>query len=77
MKFHPLSESAKCPFCGKKKLIYFRQAHHGDLYRCHPEMGGCGRNTVHRRRKGESDCGLTPILNFARFGNWMRDACKG
>ncbi|HTS29199.1 MAG TPA: hypothetical protein VMH81_25175 [Bryobacteraceae bacterium] len=70
MKYHPISSDMKCPFCGQLNLIYKRPGLSGDVYRCAAELGGCERTIVHRRRKGDTQCGVVAILNYGHFGAW-------
>ena len=71
MKYHAVSPDTPCPFCGLQQLAYKRPGHHGDVYHCVRNSGGCGRTVVHRRQKGKPGCGLTPIMNFGVFGRWQ------
>jgi hypothetical protein len=74
MKYHELRPDICCPFCGGPNLVYKRPGQHGDIYRCAGESGGCERTILHRRQKGQSACGITPILNFGELGTWR--ACS-
>jgi hypothetical protein len=49
-------------------LVYKRPGQHSDIYLCAGESGGCERTILHRRQKGKSVCGITPILNFGELG---------
>ena len=69
MKYHPIGDM-KCPFCGQLNLVYKRPGLSGDVYRCAAELGGCERTIVHRRRKGDSRCGVVAVLNFGHVGQW-------
>jgi hypothetical protein len=69
MKYHPIGDM-KCPFCGQLNLVYKRFGLSGDVYRCAAELGGCERTIVHRRRKGDTRCGVVAVLNFGHVGQW-------
>jgi hypothetical protein len=70
MKYHPIGGDMKCPFCGQLNLVYKRPGLSGDVYRCAAELGGCERTIVHRRRKGDTRCGVVAVLNFGHVGQW-------
>jgi hypothetical protein len=77
MKYHALRADVCCPFCGRPNLVYKRPGQRGDIYRCPAECGGCERTILHRRQKGKSVCGITPILNFGELGAWKACSVSG
>ena len=73
MKYHAIDPNVCCPFCGRANLVYKRSGHHGDVYGC----SVCQKTVVHRRQKGNSACGLVPVLNFGQLGYWKPCATGG
>jgi len=60
LKFHAIDRI--CPFCTLAKLSYQRHGHHGDVYECAYESGGCGRSIVRSAAEREH-----PLWNCADF----------
>jgi hypothetical protein len=71
MRYHAIDCEMQCPHCGRgNALSYASSGVRGDLYLCN----ACYGRAVHRRQDGGRMCGLTPLLDFGRYGAWQ--ACR-
>jgi len=68
MRYHAIDCEVLCPHCGRANVLsYSSSGVRGDVYRCNV----CQQRSMHRRQCGGRACGLTPLLEFGRFGGWQ------